>query len=46
MLVKGDGFAQERKRRGREEEVGSQSVESSSTVTYTISVDLVINGCF
>lgn len=41
MLVKGDGFAQERKGRGREEKVGSKGVESSSTVIYTVSLDLI-----
>lgn len=41
MLVKGDGLAQERKGRGGEEKAGSKSVESSSTVIYTISIDLI-----
>lgn len=41
MLVKSDGLAQERKGRGREEKAGGKSVESSGTVIYTISVDLI-----
>lgn len=41
MLVKGDGLAQERKGRGREEEAGSKSIESSSAFIYTISIDLI-----